>query len=187
MAKFWDEQADLARTCLEKARRRMKRWADESRRPKDYSVGDQVFVKLIPQQYKVYRSMHKGLLRRYEGPFPIIKKVGNAAYKVDLPPTLRIHPVFHVSMLKPYHGDKEDPTRGISHRAPPINTKSFDKEVEEVLTKRVQRRHGVPPKTQYLIKWKGLPESEASWEFTDDLWQFQDEIRQYEASRAPPQ
>lgn len=145
MAKSWEEQADLARSCLNKAQRRMKKWADKRRRSQEFKVGDQVFVKILPQQLKAYRGIHNGLVRRYEGPFPVIAKVGKVSYRLDLPSTLKVHPVFHVSMLKPYHEDKEDPTRGRSQRAPPAVTKSFDKEVEEVLTERIERRRGVPP------------------------------------------
>ncbi|CAA0819405.1 Unknown protein [Striga hermonthica] len=117
----------------------------------------------------------------------MIKKIGNVAYRVDLPPSLKIHPVFHVSMLKPYKRDVKDPSRGLTSRAPPITNKSFDKEVEAVLTSDIVRRRGVPLKTRYLIKWKGLPDSETSWEFEEDLWQFQDTIERYKATGMPQQ
>ena len=73
-----------------------------------------VLFKIIPQQFKSLRLMHKGFVRRYEGPFPIHGKVDKVSYKVELPPRLKIHPVFHVSYLKPYHEDKDDPSRGFS-------------------------------------------------------------------------
>ena len=101
-------------------------------------------------------------MRRYERPFPILGKVGKVSYRVELPPRLKIHHVFHASYLKPYHGDRDDPSRGLSKRAPTAVVTFYDKEVEHVLTDRVIRRRGVPPATKYLVKWKGLPESEAS-------------------------
>ncbi|WZZ33691.1 hypothetical protein YC2023_017092 [Brassica napus] len=186
MAKQWEEHADLARACLEKSRKRMKKWADEKRRPSEYSVGDLVLVKLLPQQFKAFRSLHKGLIRKYEGPFEIVGKVGKVSYRIDLPDTLKIHPVFHVSMLKPYHADEDDQTRRVWTRAPPVVTKSYDKEVEEVLASKEVRKRGVPRQTHFLIKWKGLPEAEATWESEEDLWQFRDILKAYTATRASP-
>ncbi|CAL8989295.1 unnamed protein product, partial [Prunus brigantina] len=114
-AKEWQGTNELARAQLEKATRKMKKWADKHRR-------DVV----------------------YEGPFPIIRSVGRVAYRVELPPRLKIHPVFHVSNLKPYHADPEEPSRGESQRAPPLMVTSFDGEVECIMAKREVRRKGVP-------------------------------------------
>ncbi|RVW86084.1 Transposon Tf2-12 polyprotein [Vitis vinifera] len=107
------------------------------------------------------------------------ERVGKVSYRVQLPPRLKIHPVFHVSYLKPYHEDKDDPSRGLSKRAPTAVVTSYDKEVEHILADRVIRRRGGPPATEYLVKWKGLPESEASWEPADALWQFQEQIERF--------
>ncbi|RVW22706.1 Transposon Tf2-2 polyprotein [Vitis vinifera] len=183
-AKRWYEQADIARSYLDKAAKKMKKWADKKRRHTEYKVGDMVLVKLLPQQFKSLRPVHKGLVRRYEGPFLELGKVGKVSYRVELPPRLKIHPVFHASYLKPYHGDNDDPSRGLSKRAPTAVVTSYDKEVEHVLVDRVIRRRGVPPATEYLVKWKGLLESEASWEPTEALWQFQEQIERFRAEGA---
>ncbi|KAL7108903.1 hypothetical protein ACP275_06G141700 [Erythranthe tilingii] len=116
----------------------------------------------------------------------MIAKVGKVSYRLELPSSLKVHPIFHVSMLKPYHEDKEDPSRGESHRAPPIMIKSYDKEIEEMLGRQQKRRSRVPPSIQYLIKWKGPPESEATWETMEYLWQFQDRLHLFEATRTSP-
>ena len=175
-AKGWHEQADIARSYLEKAAKKIKKWADKKRRHAEFQVGDLVLVKLIPQQFKSFRKVHKGLVRKYEGPFPILGRVGKVSYKVELPPRLKIHPVFHVSNLKPYHEDKEDPGRGISTRAPTVVVTSYDKEVDYIMADRVLRKKNFQPYKEYLVKWKGLPESEASWEPENTLWQFQKQI-----------
>ncbi|KAE8729756.1 cytochrome P450 78A7-like [Hibiscus syriacus] len=52
MAKSWEEIAEIARACLEKARKKMKKWADEKRQHREFSVRDLVLVKLLPQQFK---------------------------------------------------------------------------------------------------------------------------------------
>ncbi|GKB63225.1 reverse transcriptase, partial [Tanacetum coccineum] len=75
----------------------------------------------------------------YEG---MIGRVGKVSYRVQLPPKLKIYPVFHISFLKPYHGDGEDPERGVSKQAPTAVVTSYDQEVEEILLdlKQVRKR-----------------------------------------------
>ncbi|KAI3412628.1 Hydrolase_4 domain-containing protein [Psidium guajava] len=186
VAKEWHEQAELARTCLHKASKRTKKWADRKRRHVEYQVGDQVLCKL-PLRYK---GVHKALLRRYEGPFRITQRIGNAAYKLELPAKLKIHPMFHVSMLKPFHFDEGDPDRGKSQRAPIGAKTSYDRDVDYIMADRVVRKRYCAPKKEYLIRWKGLPESEATWELADSLWQFQKQVEAYlaeSATRASPE
>ncbi|EMS46801.1 UDP-glycosyltransferase 87A2 [Triticum urartu] len=64
-------------------------------------VGDQVFLKLQPyiQTSVAPRANHK-LAYKYYGPFPIVAKINEVAYKLQLPPQATIHPVFHVSLLR---------------------------------------------------------------------------------------
>ena len=116
--------------------------------------------------------MHKGLVRKYDDPFPILGQVGKVSYKIELPLRLKIHPVFHISNLKRYHEDKEDPGRGISKRAPTALVTSYDMEVDYIMVDQVLRKNNFQPYKEYLVKWKGLPESEASWEPANTLWQF---------------
>ena len=127
--------------------------------------------------------MHKGLVKKYEGPFPILGWIGKVSYKVELPPRLKIHLVFHVSNLKLYPEDKEDPGRGISTRAPTAVVTSYDKEVDCIMADRVLRKNNFQRYKEYLVKWKGIPESEASWEPANTLWQFQKQIEQFQAER----
>nr|GEY40140.1 hypothetical protein CTI12_AA187700 [Tanacetum cinerariifolium] len=162
MMKEWHEQGDIARASLDKETKRMKKLADEKRRHVEFEVGDQVMVKLLPQQFKSLRKVYKGLIQRYEGPFPVIGRVGKVTYRVQLPPKLKIHPVFHVSFLKPYHAEEKDPKRGVSKRAPTAVVTLYDREVEEILLDRTIRRRGVSSYKEYLIKWRDLPDSEAS-------------------------
>ena len=176
LAREWHEEADIRRAYLDKAARKMKKWADTRRRHVEYKEGDQVMIKLLPQQFKTLRKIHKRLVRRYEGPFRVVRRVGNVSYQLQLPPRLKIHPVFHVSLLKPYHEDMGDPSSGESRRAPTAVVTAFDKDVDYIIADRVVSRRGVPAHSEYLVKWKNLLESEATWEHEDDLWQFAEHI-----------
>ncbi|KAF2307314.1 hypothetical protein GH714_026368 [Hevea brasiliensis] len=185
----WKEKVELAKASLAKASNKMKKWADTKRRHLEFEEGDMVIVKLIPQTVRNYGRVHKGLLRRYEGPFPMEKCIGKLAYRVKLPPHLECHPVFHVSFLKPYHADKDDSDRGKSHQAPTVVNTTLEHEVEEILAHRVVPPRGTHPGyKEYLMKWKGLSDTEASWERDLTLWQHEDKVQEYlrDTTRASP-
>jgi len=140
----------LARSCLNKAAKRIKKWADKKMRQIEYQVGDLVLVKLSTLDR--HKGLHKSLIRKYEGPFSIEKRVRNVAYRVQLPPTVKYHLVFHVSMLKPYHKDTEDPDREKSRQAPTKIRMEFDKEAEEIIADRTVREANNHPRLEYFMK-----------------------------------
>lgn len=177
-AKGWHEKANMARAQLVKVTKRMKKWVDKKRRHLEFNEGDLVMVKLLPHQSRRFAKVHKGLVRRYEGLFPIEKRVGKLAYRLTLPSHLEMHPVFYVSLLKPYHEDKDEPSRGESIRAPTAITTMPNKNIEKILAQRVIPRRGSHPiYVEYFVKWMGLPSSEVSWEHELTLWNQKDKIR----------
>ncbi|KAL2235731.1 uncharacterized protein LOC105179310 [Sesamum indicum] len=96
---------------------------------------------------------------RYFGPYPLIEKVGKVAYKLALPPESKIHPVFHVSLMKKKIGSKYIPS---------VNLPEMEDEVYKVyplaiLARRVIPRNnvGVP---QVLIHWSHSSPEQATWE-----------------------
>ena len=143
----------------------MKKYADKGRRPLEFQVGDKVLLKLTPQIWKKFRSesVHQGLIPKYDGPFEIVKRVGVVVYKLKLPERLQIHPTVHVSFLKPYHGDEQDPARNEARRAPPTVMVQFDQEVDIILDKKVMSYHkGGNMITYFFVKWKGAAKTEVS-------------------------
>ncbi|KAK4403114.1 Transposon Ty3-I Gag-Pol polyprotein [Sesamum angolense] len=122
---------DEAKDSLAKAPCRMRKYVDMGRRHMEFSVGDQVLLKLTPQIWKkiTSKSVHRGLISKYNGPFEVMIKVGSLAYRLKLPDRLKIHPTFHISFLKKFHQDLLDTVRQQTQRAPPVIRKEFEKTV----------------------------------------------------------
>ncbi|KAK3036585.1 hypothetical protein RJ639_031202 [Escallonia herrerae] len=180
----WRQNIDLAHSYLEKAAKRMKKHADKNRRSQEFNVGDKVMVKLLPHDRKFLRGRDSRLLQKYEGPLTIVKKIGKMAYKVDLPHwwSRQLHPIFHVSMLKPFYEDTADPSRGQIKRQG-LKPKAAGKRVAEaILNDRViiasRKRH-----QEYLVKWQGYMEEDSTWERAADLSAYTDKIEAYQMQK----
>ncbi|KAK3006922.1 hypothetical protein RJ639_016777 [Escallonia herrerae] len=168
--KEWRQNIDLAHSYLEKAARRMKKHTDKNRRSQEFNVGDKVMVKLLPQDRKFLRGRDSRLLQKYEGPLTIVKKIGEMAYKVEPPHwwSRQHHPVFHVSMFKPFYEDTTDPSRG-QIRKQGLKPKLAGKRViEAILNDRVITAYRKSHQ-EYLVKWQGQMDEENTWEPAADL------------------
>lgn len=96
-----DEILRQLRYNLFKAQQRMTKAANVHRRDGQYNIGDSVFLKFRPhRQSSAFSRIAPKLAAKYYGPFRIIARVGPVAYELQLPVEAKIHPVFHVSLLK---------------------------------------------------------------------------------------
>ena len=94
------QKVDLIRKRLLMAQSRQKSDADRRRRPLEFEVGDQVFLKVMPKRRVVKCGKRGKLALRYIGPFKIFERMGTVSYRLALPPSLSsVHEVFRVSML----------------------------------------------------------------------------------------
>jgi hypothetical protein len=91
----------VIRQHLNRANVRMKNQADKGRTERSFEVGDLVFLKLQPYiQSSLAPRANQKLAFKFFGPFSVVQEVGSVAYKLALPPSSSVHPVFHVSQLK---------------------------------------------------------------------------------------
>ncbi|GJX46824.1 putative reverse transcriptase domain-containing protein [Tanacetum coccineum] len=92
---------------MQAARDRQKSYADLKRKPMEFQVGDKVMLKVLPWKGVVRFGKRGKLNPRYVGPFKVLEKVGEVAYKLELPEELsRVHNTFHVSNLKKCYADE---------------------------------------------------------------------------------
>ena len=110
------------------------------------------------------RACHK-LSFRFFGPFKIIARVNNVAYKLQLPEQAQIHPVFHVSQLKKHVGNKSIPGPKLPFVNADGTLKTGPAEVLQV--HRVPRQN--VPVVQWLIRWIDLPARTISRSFSAQL------------------
>nr|GEX68338.1 putative reverse transcriptase domain, ribonuclease H-like domain, aspartic peptidase domain protein [Tanacetum cinerariifolium] len=92
---------------MQAARNRQKSYADLKRKPMEFQVGDKVMLKVSPWKGVVRFGKRGKLNPRYVGPFKVLERVGDVAYKLDLLEELsRVHNTFHVSNLKKCYADE---------------------------------------------------------------------------------
>ena len=90
---------------------------------------------------------------------------GKNAAKLELPAEYsRLHPVFHVSLLKPY----KEGVKALKPPAPELIAGELYYKVERILSRR-QRRSGRKQVTEYLVKWAGYDDTHNSWEPEENL------------------
>ncbi|CAJ2678799.1 unnamed protein product [Trifolium pratense] len=155
-----DEALRQLRDQLQRAQDRMKQIADKKRCDRSFEVGEWVFVKLrAHRQQSVVCRINAKLAARYFGPYPVVERVGAVAYRLRLPAGSRVHPVFHVSLLKKAVGTYQE-----EDELPELEGEQGTLiEPEEVLARRsVQVQNEMVD--QILIHWKGQRIEEATWE-----------------------
>lgn len=159
-----DEALSQLKAHLLRAQQQMKTYADKKRRDVKFEVGEWVFLKLRPhRQQSVVKRINQKLAARFYGPFKIIKKIGAVAYKLQLPDQSKIHPIFHVSLLKKAVGEYH-----VQNELPKDLEVIMDEEIYpvRVLGTRIIMKNGssVP---QSLIQWKDKSIDDVTWE--DDV------------------
>ncbi|WMV07948.1 hypothetical protein MTR67_001333 [Solanum verrucosum] len=88
------------------AHSRQKKYTDHKVRDTAFQTGENVLLKVSPMKGVMIFGKKGKLSPRYIGPFEVLECVGSVAYRLALPPNKSgVHPIFHIFMLKRYHGD----------------------------------------------------------------------------------
>jgi len=158
------------------------KYYDAKHKPVEFQPGDLVW--LLPKNLKTRRPSKK-LDHKRLGPFTVLEKRGLQSYRLDLPKTLNIHPVFHISLLEKHVPDAIPGRTQVP--PPPIELDQDDEEgpwyiVDQILDCRCRGR-GI----QYLIRWEGWTPEHDSWEPPKNLKNIPDLVAEYhEANPSKP-
>lgn len=159
--------ASLCKKLL-KAQIHMKKVADGHKKDKEFQIGDWVMVKLRPhRQASATSQSHSKLSKRFYRPFQVEDRIGRVAYKLQLLEHSRIHPMFHCSILIPFH-----PSSSMIPKPVALPTSAMDNQLEICPLAFLETRwDSTPsgPKQQVLVQWVGLALEDTSWEDWSDL------------------
>ena len=169
------DNLSLAKQHLHAAQARQKLYFDTKRRHVEYHEGQSVL--LSTQHIGLWCHGSPKLLPRFIGPFKILKRIGELAYRLDLPPVLKIHSVFHVARLRPFKDD--------GRLQPPPLPLEIDGELEYEIDKIYAHRDvkvGKSTKRQYLVRWKGYGVEHDEFVPEANLGNARDKVSEYWAT-----
>ncbi|RMJ21267.1 Integrase core domain-containing protein, partial [Aspergillus sp. HF37] len=164
----------------------MKKYYDRRHAPISFAEGDQVYITLH-KGYSIPSS--KTLGRKFSqqrvGPFEVVQRVGQLAYKLKLPPSWKIHDVLSVAQLEPANtpdpfGRQPSHPPAVTDERYPEDTDRF--EVDQVIAER-QRKVGRGKRKEYLVRWKGYGPEDDMWLPESSLQGAEDAVRLFQAGR----
>ncbi|XP_070017533.1 uncharacterized protein [Nicotiana sylvestris] len=161
------EKVKIIKERLETAQSCQKSYSDVRRRDLEFKEDDWVFLKVSPMK-GIMRFGKKGKLSpRYVRLYRMIQRIGQVAYKLELPPELSlVHPVFHVSMLKRVVGypssimpvETIEVNEELSYEEVPVAI--LDRQVPKLRNKEI---------ASVKVLWQNRQVEEATWEAEDEM------------------
>ncbi|KAF3803874.1 Transposon Tf2-11 polyprotein [Colletotrichum gloeosporioides] len=167
-----------AKISIAEGQMHMKQIFDKEHRHIVFGPGDFVHLRL-GKGYRLPGKPSPKTSPQYTEPIKVLERVGPLAYRLDLPPTMNVHPVISIAYLIPATNPQDDPFRRTPLPAIPVDVDDPRQaewrdwfahyEIERILDKRVLRRGRGSSKTQYLIKWKDFPHFHNVWMDADAM------------------
>ncbi|KAK6142861.1 hypothetical protein DH2020_023209 [Rehmannia glutinosa] len=159
------EKIGLIKNRIRIAQDRQKSYVDKRRKDLVFQIGDKVFLKVAPTKGVVHFGKKGKLKPRYIGPYEILERIREVAYKLALLPELSgVHDMFHESMLRRY---MFDPSHVINQEAIQVKEDLIYKEfLVAILDRKI---HSLRNRDVVLVKvqWSRHGKEEAIWDRED--------------------
>ncbi|MCO5551182.1 hypothetical protein L7F22_004679 [Adiantum nelumboides] len=146
---------------IQAAQDRQKDYAGKDRSKRIFKLGDKVFLRVKPKRSNLSLGKFKKLSPRYCGPYEIVKVISDQGYKLRLPPNLKVHDVFHVSLLKPY---VPKPGQLLDAEKIVVFAQGILELQPDYILKTRERKLRNKSIIEHLVKWKDFPKEDATWE-----------------------
>jgi len=163
-----------AKAALGKAQEKMKKFADKKRGEREeYKVGDLVLLSTKDLKWQMKGRRSEKLTERFVGPYKIKGIISSNAVELELPKTIKIHPVVNVSRVRLYKPQVEGQKK--TSPKPVIIEGEEEFEVEKILNKQVVRG-----KEKFLVRWKEYTVEEDTWEERENLGNAKELVEEFE-------
>ncbi|KAF8755364.1 hypothetical protein RHS01_05226 [Rhizoctonia solani] len=168
LAQTMEDQWKEVESALQQSKTRMT--AGEEGSPLTFELGEEAWLDAKNINLK---TLSPKLTEQRLGPFKVIEKISDRAYRLELPPTMRIHNVFYIGLLSKVKRDKK---RTFKNRPPPITVDGEEEYEVEGITD-AEERNG---KWFFRVKWKGYGSEENTWEPRENLKNAEKILEKYE-------
>jgi len=167
------EVHEEAKAVLRKSQEEMRKYTDKKRsEPEEYKVGDWVLLSTKDLKFQMQRRYSEKLTEQFVGPYKVKRIISTNAIELELPSTIKIHPVVNVSRVHMYRDQVEDQRK---EQPLPVVIKGEEHEVEKILNKKKFRE-----KDRYLVHWKEYTTEEDTWEPRENLENTKDLVEKFE-------
>jgi hypothetical protein len=161
------EKIKMIQEKLRASQSRQKSYYDKKRKNVEFKEGDHVFLKVSPTTGIGRALRSRKLTPKFIGPYEILGRVGEVAYRIALPPYLsNLHNVFHISQLRKY---VPDPTHVIEvddiQVRENLTVEAIPLRIEGREVKKLRNKEIASVK----VVWGGPAGESATWELEDEM------------------
>ena len=160
-----------------------KHYYDAKHKPITFENGQNVFLKLH-HGYSIPGLANRKLSQQRAGPFKVLAKVGRLAYRLELPPVMKIHPVISVAQLEPAP-TTSDPYNRLRNTAEIAIRNRDDLEEDEWFVERLIDKKISSNKAHYLVQWSDHGPEHNAWYSVDDLTDSKELMAEFDANPPP--